>query len=105
MLQTGGRVPGVFAIQLARSRGAHVTTALSAHHFESVRRLGANQGIDYKAAPFEDEVGDIGRLLDAGELQPVADARAPFSQAPESCAGTVLRKGRGKVAVVTSGTP
>ncbi len=37
---------GIFAIQLARSRGAHVTTTVSAHNFEFVKGLGANRVID-----------------------------------------------------------
>jgi NADPH:quinone reductase-like Zn-dependent oxidoreductase len=157
LVHGGAGAVGVFAIQLARWCGAYVTTTVSAQNFEFVKGLGADQVIDYKAAPFENQVRDvnvvfdavggetlrrswsvlkphgrlvtiavggdtspderarkaffivasnrqqlveIGRLLDAGDLRPVVDTRVPLSQADEAYTGTVERKGRGKVVVV-----
>lgn len=159
LVHGGAGAVGVFAIQLAHSRGAHVTTTVSAHNIEFVKGLGANQVIDYKAAPFEKEVrgmdvvfdtvgGDtlrrswgvlkqngrlvtiasdtettaderakaaffivepnrqqlveIARLLDAGNLRPVVDNIVPFSQASEAYTGAVEKKGRGKLVVVVA---
>jgi NADPH:quinone reductase-like Zn-dependent oxidoreductase len=38
---------------------------VSAHNFEFVKGLGANQVIDYKAVPFEKELRDIHIVLNA----------------------------------------
>ncbi len=157
LVHGGAGAVGVFAVQLARWCGAYVTTTVSAHNFEFVKGLGADQVIDYKAAPFENQVRDvdvvfdavggdtlrrswsvlkpdgrlvtiaaggdtspderarkaffivepnrqqlveIGRLLDAGDLRPVVDTRVALSQAEEAYTGTVERQGRGKVVVV-----
>jgi len=55
---------GVFAVQLARSRGVYVVATVSARNFEFVKSLGANQVIDYKAVPFEKEAPDIDVVFD-----------------------------------------
>jgi len=59
LVHGGAGAVGVFAIQFAHLRGAHVTATVSAHNVEFVKGLGADRVIDYKAAPFEDEVRDI----------------------------------------------
>jgi NADPH:quinone reductase-like Zn-dependent oxidoreductase len=41
---------GVFAIQVAKLLGAHVTTASSARNLELCRKLGADVALDYRAA-------------------------------------------------------
>ena len=64
LVQGGAGGVGVFAVQLARWRGAHVTTTVSAHHVEFVKDLGANQVIDYQAAPFEKQMHDIDVVFD-----------------------------------------
>jgi NADPH:quinone reductase-like Zn-dependent oxidoreductase len=156
LVHGGAGAVGIFAIQLARSRGAHVAATVSAHNGEFVKELGANQVIDYHSVPFENEVRDIdvvfdtvggstlqrswsilkqggrlvtiaaegeatrdqrekqaffivepdrqqlveiARLLDAGDLLPVVDTILPFSRAPQAYAGTVEKKGRGKLVV------
>jgi NADPH:quinone reductase-like Zn-dependent oxidoreductase len=48
---------GLFAVQLARAKGAHVIATASAHNLEFARELGAHEAIDYRAARFEDVVG------------------------------------------------
>jgi NADPH:quinone reductase-like Zn-dependent oxidoreductase len=57
-----------------------VITTVSAHNFEFVRALGADEVLDYKAAPFEDKVRSIDVVFDA-------------------VGGKLERKGRGKLVV------
>jgi NADPH:quinone reductase-like Zn-dependent oxidoreductase len=65
LVHGGAGAVGIFAIQLARSRGAHVITTVSAHNFEFVKALGANEVLDYKAAPFESKLRDMDVVFDA----------------------------------------
>jgi NADPH:quinone reductase-like Zn-dependent oxidoreductase len=156
LVHGGAGAVGIFALQLARSRGARVTTTVSAHNLEFVKKLGANQAIDYKAARFEEAVRDIdvvfdtvggdtlrrswgvlkpggrmvtvaadsentrdererqaffivepnrqqlieiSRLLDAGELQTVVGGILPLAQASDAYTGAVRKKGSGKLVV------
>ena len=55
---------GSFAAQLARWRGAHVIGTASARNVDFVRKLGADDVIDYGATPFETVVGDVDVVLD-----------------------------------------
>jgi len=65
LIHGGAGAVGIFAIQLARSRGAHVITTVSARNIEFVIGLGANEAIDYKTAPFEDKAREIDVVFDA----------------------------------------
>ncbi len=62
---------GTFAVQLAKWKGAYVIGTASPRNHELLRRLGADELIDYQATPFEDAVGDVDVVLDtmAGEVQ------------------------------------
>jgi NADPH:quinone reductase-like Zn-dependent oxidoreductase len=159
LIHGGAGAVGIFAIQLARLRGAYVIVTVSARNSEFVMGLGANEAIDYKAARFEDKAreidvvfdavgGDtlrrswgvlkengrlvtiaadsdtaadertkraffivepnrqqlleIGKLLEAGDLRPVVDTVLPFSQALTAYTGNVEKKGRGKLVVAVS---
>jgi NADPH:quinone reductase-like Zn-dependent oxidoreductase len=55
---------GAFAVQIAKVLGARVTATASAGDIEYVRSLGADEVIDYKAAPFEDIVRNVDIVLD-----------------------------------------
>jgi NADPH:quinone reductase-like Zn-dependent oxidoreductase len=55
---------GVFTVQLAAWRGAHVIGTASAGHLDFVRSLGAEQAVDYQAAPFETVIHDVDLVLD-----------------------------------------
>ena len=55
---------GSFAAQLARWRGAHVIGTASARNVDFVRKLGADDVIDYGATPFETVVRDVDVVLD-----------------------------------------
>jgi NADPH:quinone reductase-like Zn-dependent oxidoreductase len=55
---------GVFAVQLARWRGATVIGTASAHNAAFVRGLGADEVIDYRAVRFEDIARGIDVVFD-----------------------------------------
>ncbi len=55
---------GTFAVQLARWRGARVTATASTANLDFVRRLGADEVIDYRAQRFEDVVGGVDVVFD-----------------------------------------
>jgi NADPH:quinone reductase-like Zn-dependent oxidoreductase len=55
---------GGFAVQLARSHGAHVIGTASARNLDFVRMLGADEVIDYRATRFEERVRDVDVVLD-----------------------------------------
>ena len=71
-LQTGQKVlihagsggVGHFAVQLAASRGAHVTSTASRDNLDFVRQLGAEVVIDYTSQRFEELVSDCDVVLD-----------------------------------------
>jgi NADPH:quinone reductase-like Zn-dependent oxidoreductase len=65
LVHGGAGAVGVFAIQLARLRGAQVTATASARNLAFVSQLGAAQVIDYRAVRFEDNVRDIDVIFDA----------------------------------------
>jgi NADPH:quinone reductase-like Zn-dependent oxidoreductase len=55
---------GVFAVQLARSRGAHVIGTASTSNLDFVRGLGADEVVDYRTTRFEDVVRDVDIVFD-----------------------------------------
>jgi NADPH:quinone reductase-like Zn-dependent oxidoreductase len=52
-------------VQLAHIRGAHVITTVSAQDIDFVKRLGADDSIDFTASRFEREVRDVDVVFDA----------------------------------------
>jgi NADPH:quinone reductase-like Zn-dependent oxidoreductase len=64
LIHGGAGAVGIFAVQLARSLGAHVITTVSAQNAEFVKGLGANEVIDYKTAPFENTAREIDVVFD-----------------------------------------
>jgi NADPH:quinone reductase-like Zn-dependent oxidoreductase len=64
LVHGGAGAVGIFAIQLARSRGAHVTATASARNLAFVSQLGAEQVIDYHAVRFEDNVPKMDVVFD-----------------------------------------
>jgi NADPH:quinone reductase-like Zn-dependent oxidoreductase len=71
LIHGGAGGVGHFAIQIAKSKGAWVATTCAAGDFDFVRKLGADQAIDYKADRFEERVSDIDLVYDliGGETQ------------------------------------
>ncbi|MFJ8437262.1 NADP-dependent oxidoreductase [Kitasatospora sp. NPDC094019] len=55
---------GHLAVQIAKARGAYVIGTASAGKHGLLRELGADEVVDYRAAPFEDAVSDIDVVLD-----------------------------------------
>jgi NADPH:quinone reductase-like Zn-dependent oxidoreductase len=64
LVQGGAGSVGIFAVQLAKLFGAHVTSTASAANAGFVRGLGADVLIDYKARRFEDEARNIDVVFD-----------------------------------------
>jgi NADPH:quinone reductase-like Zn-dependent oxidoreductase len=64
LVHGGAGAVGIFAIQLARLRGAHVTATASARNLAFVSQLGAEQVIDYRAVHFEDNVRNMDVVFD-----------------------------------------
>jgi NADPH:quinone reductase-like Zn-dependent oxidoreductase len=62
---------GSMAVQLAKVKGAHVIGTGSGRNAEFVRKLGADEFIDYKKTKFEKEVSDVDVVFDTvgGETQ------------------------------------
>jgi NADPH:quinone reductase-like Zn-dependent oxidoreductase len=56
---------GVFAVQLAHLRGAHVIATTSGRTTEFVKQLGADEVVDYTTSRFEDHVGSVEMVFDA----------------------------------------
>ncbi|MBA3385114.1 MAG: NADP-dependent oxidoreductase [Chthoniobacterales bacterium] len=69
LIHGGSGGVGVFAIQIAKARGAKVIATASAANQEFMRELGADRAIDYNATKFEEVVKDVDVVLDsvAGE--------------------------------------
>ena len=71
LIHGGSGGVGHFAIQFAKAKGAYVATTASSGQLDFVRRLGADEAIDYKAQRFEDVVTQIDVIFDlvGGETQ------------------------------------
>ena len=65
LVHGGAGAVGLYAVQLAHIRGAHVITTVSTRDIDFVKRLGADEALDYKASRFEKEVRDIDVVFDA----------------------------------------
>ena len=70
----GGGV-GTLAIQIAKSHGMHVVAVDSVDKLDALRRLGADEGIDYRREDFTSHVSRYDRILD------VRTTRAPRAYA------------------------
>lgn len=64
LVHAGAGGVGSAAIQLARQAGARVVATASGDGLEIVRRLGADQVIDYRSERFEDKLADVDVVLD-----------------------------------------
>jgi NADPH:quinone reductase-like Zn-dependent oxidoreductase len=65
LIHGGAGGVGVFAVQLAKWKGAHVITTSSGANLEFLRGLGAAETIDYTTSRFEDQLRDIDVVVDA----------------------------------------
>ncbi len=64
LVQGGAGGVGLFAVQLARWRGAHVIATTSGPNVEFVRGLGAETVIDYRTTRVEEVVKDLDAVID-----------------------------------------
>ena len=64
LIHGGAGGVGVFAVQLAHGRGAHVIATASTHNVEFVRSLGALEVIDYQTTPFEKVIRNADVVFD-----------------------------------------
>ncbi|WP_122314289.1 NADP-dependent oxidoreductase [Pseudomonas cichorii] len=64
LIHAGAGGVGTFAVQFAHKAGARVIATASGDGLELVRRLGADQVIDYKAEDFTTAVSDVDVVLD-----------------------------------------
>jgi len=55
---------GSLAVQLAKGKGAHVIGTAAAHNHDFLRKLGADQVVDYDTERFEDAVQPVDVVLD-----------------------------------------
>jgi NADPH:quinone reductase-like Zn-dependent oxidoreductase len=71
LIHGGSGGVGHFAIQFAKAKDAHVITTVSAANIDFVRRLGADEVIDYQAQRFEDVVDEVDVVFDlvGGDIQ------------------------------------
>lgn len=64
LIHGGAGGVGLYAVQLARWKGAHVTVTASGANADFVRSLGAETVIDYQKVKFEDVVRDMDVVID-----------------------------------------
>jgi NADPH:quinone reductase-like Zn-dependent oxidoreductase len=64
LIHGGAGAVGLFAVQVARQRGAYVIATASTRTLGFVRDLGANEVLDYAACRFEEKVRDIDLVFD-----------------------------------------
>ncbi len=64
LIHGGAGAVGLYAVQLARNRGAHVISTVSSRAIDFVKQLGAVEVVDYKASRFEKEVRDVDVVFD-----------------------------------------
>jgi NADPH:quinone reductase-like Zn-dependent oxidoreductase len=65
LIHGGAGAVGLYAVQMAHNLAAHVITTVSSQDIDFVKRLGADEAIDYKASRFEKEVRDVDVVFDA----------------------------------------
>jgi NADPH:quinone reductase-like Zn-dependent oxidoreductase len=66
---------GPFAVQIAKSRGAHVTGVASTDKLDFVRSLGADEVIDYRTTDYTRPAEPYDWILDVDAHHPVRDFR------------------------------
>jgi len=64
LVHGGAGAVGLYAVQLAHNCGARVITTVSTQDFDFVKRLGADEAIDYKASRFEKDIRDVDVVFD-----------------------------------------
>jgi len=70
----GGGV-GMFAVQIAKAFGAHVTAATGRDKFEHARSIGADEVVDYRAGDVTRTAGRFDVVIDAGGYRRLRELR------------------------------
>lgn len=65
LIQAAAGGVGHLAVQIAKQHGAYVIGTASAYNTDFVLQLGADEVIDYNAAPLEETVQDVDVILDS----------------------------------------
>ena len=65
LVQGGSGGVGMYAVQLAHLKGAHVIATTSTKNVEFVRELGADEVIDYTQSNFEEVVKEVDMVYDS----------------------------------------
>ena len=66
---------GTFAVQIAKTFGAHVTGVCSTKNVDTVRSIGADQVIDYRREDFTRSGQRYDLILDVASTHPLSDCR------------------------------
>jgi NADPH:quinone reductase-like Zn-dependent oxidoreductase len=64
LIHGGSGAVGLYAIQIAKRIGAHITTTGSARNFDFLRGLGADELVDYRTERFEEKARDMDVVFD-----------------------------------------
>ena len=64
LIHGGAGAVGLYAVQLAHLHKAHVIATASARNADFVRKLGAEEVIDYQTSRFENQVGKVDVVFD-----------------------------------------
>jgi NADPH:quinone reductase-like Zn-dependent oxidoreductase len=75
LINGGSGGVGTFAVQIAKSFGAHLTVVTSTPNLELVRSLGADDVVDYTTTDFVDSGRRYDRILDTVGNRSVSDLR------------------------------
>jgi NADPH:quinone reductase-like Zn-dependent oxidoreductase len=65
LIHAGAGGVGIFAVQLAKWKGARVISTASARNHQFLRELGADEVVDYRVTQFEKSRHDIDLVLDS----------------------------------------
>jgi NADPH:quinone reductase-like Zn-dependent oxidoreductase len=64
LIHGGAGAVGLYAVQIAHMLGGHIITTVSGADIDFVKRLGADETIDYTVSRFENEVQDVDVVFD-----------------------------------------
>ncbi len=64
LVHGGAGAVGLFAVQLAHRSGTHAIATASGRGVDFVKRLGADEAIDYRASRFEDQIDAVDAVFD-----------------------------------------
>lgn len=73
LIHAGAGGVGTYAIQLAKEADAHVITTASAKNHALLRKIGADEVIDYHTTNFAEVLADVDLVFDTmgGEVQKI----------------------------------